>query len=374
MGSVVGSSSRGGRALRAGRIRGAAGPGGRPAAAALAACAVPLLVCAVPALACPTPAHARAAGDTVPAPRPHGTRHTAAHGPVSYTTVAHQVLSGGAPAPAAGGAPAPAPNSPATDDFYAVFCLAPEHRAQTAAAAVRLGVARAVPGHEDRVALSNGAHAKVLDVPAWAAARPADFHRTCAAVVAAAQLAPAAAGDTQGGGSDGLVQNGLAAAIGAFLTLIGQFVERGTARLRQRSDELGTARAGFAQQAEVFLHDWGAERTSSFEGVRSARAALAALLRSLPSHGARRAAAARLADALPLAEEPETTTSDGIMGMRALIPEERAAEVARLHASLTSRLGEVEELTGLAGLWYLRHAVRAAGARLPRRSSAGGAP
>ena len=384
MESVVGRTSRGGRPPRAGRIGGAAGPGGRLAASALAACAVPLL-------ACPTPAHARVAGTAVPVVRAPMTRGPVGRGPASSTTAAHQLpapphqlpappreaTASAPPAVTAGGAPVtPAPGSAATDDLYAVYCLAPDHRAQTAAAAVRLGRA-AVPGRADRVAVGAGQHAEVLDVPAWAGARPAAFHRVCAAVVAAAQVAPAAGGgggDGQGGGSDGLVRTALIAAIGAFLALLGQFVERGTARLRQRSDELRAALAGYAQQAETFLSDWGAGQPTAFGEVRSSRAALAALLRALPSHGARRAAAARLADELPLAEEPETTIEDGITGARNLTPQERAARATQSGASLTGPLGAVGELAGSSALWHLRHAVRAVGTRLPRRSSAGGAP
>ncbi len=337
-------SGRYGGAARGGRIP----RGPRFAASLLFGCGVMLLVGAVPA-------RAHAAGDLP------STAATAAAGARSP-----------AAGPAAHASPAAGPAT-ASDDVYTVFCLAPDNRAQTAAAAVRLGVARAVPGHQDMIAVGTGRAAAPLTLPRWAAAHPAAFRRVCAAVVGAAAVAPAEADATGGDGSDGLGRTALLTAIGAGITLLAQFVERGTARRRERADSLGQACSAYAEQVLTFLSGWVDNPHGDFAEVRSARTSLAVTLRTLPGHGARRTAAVRLAEGLPLADEPDATVEAGLMGLRALSRQEREELTARLRASLSDALGEAQELAGSSPRWHLRHAGRAAVAGLRRALRGGGA-
>lgn len=260
---------------------------------------------------------------------------------------------------------------PPRDDVYAVFCLAPAHRAEVVTAAVELGTARAVAGSPERVGVGAGPASRTLTVEQWARRSPTDFRRVCSALVAADSIVPPTPPEKDDGGGDGLLTSALLAAVGVALTLLGQFVERGTARRRQRIDGLGTAGDAFALEAERFLTDWSADpNTSSHDEVRRTREELATALRGLSGNGARGRAAGRLAVRLPLAERPGTAVSVGMGPMRKLNRDERRESADELRTGLTTATAEVQEFVASAPRWILRHLRRTAVARL-RRPAAG---
>jgi len=355
----------------------------RTAPAALTACAVSLLTAVV---LTPPPAHAATAPASGAGSRPTagssprttpGTAGGRAAGSSPGSTAGSPTgtapgAAGGTPKGSTAGSPPGATGGSATDDMYVLRCLAPGQRARTVEAAVRLGLARAVAGHPERLApVGSGAggagSAGTLTVQRWAEARPADFRRTCAALVAADAAAPRTADASGGGGGDGgwgdIVSGVLLAIAGAVFTLVIQFVDRGTARRRQRIDELAAATFGYARSASAFLDRWPDDPGTDHGEVRAARAGLAAALALLPGRAARRERAAWLADRLPLAEAPGTTRPNGASGVLKLSLAERADRARELRAALR------EILTGVEELGRTRPAVRARrGARTALRA------
>lgn len=67
------------------------------------------------------------------------------------------------------------------NDALIVFCLAPAHRAEVAAAARALGFASPTPSVEDRLSINN----QLMDLETWREKHEKDFLRTCRAVFTA---------------------------------------------------------------------------------------------------------------------------------------------------------------------------------------------
>ncbi|MEH0423016.1 hypothetical protein [Streptomyces sp. B21-083] len=220
---------------------------------------------------------------------PPGRRPRARHASRAATGAVLLLLATGtAPAfaAAAGGADSP------ERDAQLVYCLDPVHRTDLLTAAVRLGLLKA--------------DAKVSP-ERWAKDHAEDFGRACAALMAAESNSPAsAAQQDKGGGEDGwfvalLKQLPLLLA-GALLTLGGQSYERGQSERRSLRQELGTTESAYRAAVREYLADYRQDERADHAAVRAARDALALVLSRVPDPPARRAAAERLADGLPLAE------------------------------------------------------------------------
>ncbi|NEA61831.1 hypothetical protein [Streptomyces sp. SID12488] len=198
------------------------------------------------------------------------------------------LAAGAAPAfaAAAGGADSP------ERDAQLVYCLDPVHRTDLLTAAVRLGLLKA--------------DAEVSP-ERWAKDHDKDFGRACAALMAAGSDSPAtAAREDKGAGEDGWVVTLLKQLplllAGALLTLGGQSYERGQSERRSLRQELGTAESAYRAAVREYLADYRQDERADHTAVRAARDALAVTLSRVPDPPARRAAAERLADGLPLAE------------------------------------------------------------------------
>lgn len=285
---------------------------------------------------------------------------------------------GGVPAATPSPAPAPAPASVgAQDDLYTVYCLAPEHRAQTIAAAVRLGVAATAAGEPGVLAAGPGGAGPTLSLTRWAADRPAAFRRVCAAVLAAAAVAPNAPGTTDAGAgpdSDGIVHNTVLALIGVAATLLGAAVERVAGRSREWRVSLAAACSAYQLQAGTFLDRWSDSRDADFGDARAAHTALSTLLRTAPGPAARRAVAAELAGRLPLGQRPESTSDAGVTGVQQLSRQERFAIAGRRLGTVNEAATEVLAL-GLersGPSWQARRVTRSAIALARRALHAGG--
>lgn len=196
---------------------------------------------------------------------------------------------------AAGAAPAFAAPAWAVDsperDARLVYCLDPVHRTDLLAAAVRLGLLKA--------------DAEVTPEQ-WAKDHDDDFERACAALMAAESDSP---GTVAGGGDadeDGwfmtlLKQLPLLLA-GALLTLGGQHYERGSSERRLLRQELRTTENAYREAVGEYLAEHSrSEQPVDHSAVRSAREALTVALSRVPGPSARRAAAERITDGLPLA-------------------------------------------------------------------------
>ncbi|MDX3749384.1 hypothetical protein [Streptomyces sp. AK08-02] len=198
------------------------------------------------------------------------------------------LATGSAPAfaSAAGGADSP------ERDAQLVYCLDPVHRADLLTAAVRLGLLKADVG---------------VSPERWAKVHEEDFGRACTALMAAESDSPASASrEGGGGGEDGwfvalLKQLPLLLA-GALLTLGGQSYERGQSERRALRQELGAAESAYRAAVREYLADYRQDERADHTAVRATRDALALVLSRVPEPPARRAAAERLADGLPLAE------------------------------------------------------------------------
>lgn len=247
----------------------------------------------------------------------------------------------------------------ATDDLYTVYCLDPEHRARTVAAAVRLGVAHAAAGHADMLAAGPGRTGTALPLTRWAAAHPAAFRRVCSAVVAVAEVAPDQVA-SQGGDSDGIARTTIlttvGAVIGAAITLLGGSVERAATRGREWSRTLHAAGTTYDQRARAFLDDWETGADTPFDDVKAARTELATLLRTPLRHGVRRDAF-RLVERLPLPETPPSTVEEGTW-VREMDLEDRQGAAARERAALDRTITDVGALVGTGPRWYLTRTSR----------------
>jgi hypothetical protein len=261
------------------------------------------------------------------------------------------LLLAGAAAPAfaasAGGADSP------ERDAQLVYCLAPVHRTDLLTAAVRLGLLKA----DDRVTPDR-----------WAEDHDDDFGRACAALMAADSDSPGTAAQAEGADEDGwfiaLLKQVPLLLVGALLALGGQSIERRRAEQRSLRQELGTTESAYRAAVREYLAEYGVRERPDHSAVRAAREALAATLSRVPGPPARRAAAERLADALPLAD-PLPRISGGYL----LDSEDRVGGANEQHASVERCLRALPELNRSSSYWS-RYRART---RAARSGTAGGA-
>ncbi|MGW2824941.1 hypothetical protein ACWC24_28640 [Streptomyces sp. NPDC001443] len=318
-----------------------------------------------------------------------------AHGFTAYAAAVHgAAVCGTALLLAAGAAPASAAPSASDDrDVRLVYCLSDAHRDGLVAAAVALGLL--TPGGaagQDSVqpvrpvgsAGPTGATGSVgpsgvtgsvgpsgatgsagptasagvaaaggrMTLRQWADRRTDDFTRACSALMAAEadSGAPAARGS---GAEDGWFEaflKGLPAlAAGALLTLGGQFSERVSSERRLSRQRLRTDEAAFRGAARTYLAAYGSDPEADHAAVRSTREALAGTLFQIPGPAARRRAAARAVERLPLAG-PLPASREGVV----LGPEGRAGEVREAGEAVDLVLRTVSDLDRGAVHWALR--------------------
>ncbi|QXJ25553.1 hypothetical protein AGRA3207_007064 [Actinomadura graeca] len=168
-------------------------------------------------------------------------------------TAARVLLVGGCLAVLFGpsGAPAEADDKDAAD-ARAVYCLARDHRAGLADAAVslRLATASPRPGH----VVADGAD---LDLDAWRAKHAKSFERACRAFYTASKEPAAAPGGPGGGlGLMALVAVLLPVAAGAALTLLTTEWRAARDAGRLRADALRSAARAFAEAATGYAQAW----------------------------------------------------------------------------------------------------------------------
>jgi hypothetical protein len=149
---------------------------------------------------------------------------------------------------------------------------------------------------------------------------------------------------------------------GALLTLGGQSYERGASERRSLQQELRTAESAFRGTVQEYLAGYRQDARADHSAVRTARNALVVALSRVPGPSARRTAAERLADSLPLAEPLPQTDGTYLLDSEALT---RNAD--REDASVERCLRSMPELnrTTLHWCWFIvRHRpVRSRAAR-----------
>ncbi|MFD5553201.1 hypothetical protein ACFWIA_05085 [Streptomyces sp. NPDC127068] len=242
------------------------------------------------------------------------------------------------------------------DDLHRVYCLADDRRSDVAEAAVRLGVATAVPGAAEELRTGPGADGEVT-VAQWADRQPDDFRRVCRTVMAARGDAP----DKGGGDSPGALGTGLLlAAVAAAFTLLGSAVERGATYRRQRDEALAAAVHAYSYAAESYLAGWQTGAATPHEEVARCRAELATALRGLRDTGSRRRHAQRLAVELPLSDAPATSVRAGAGGFHPLGAQELRAEATRQRGLLADAVAGVEGVNASFAVWHLRRTGRGA--------------
>lgn len=219
-------------------------------------------------------------------------------------------------------------------DVQLVYCLAPAHRTDLLAAAVRLDLLKA----DVRVTPEQ-----------WARDHSDDFGRACMALMAAESDSPATAGQDDGAADNwfiDLVKQLPLLLAGALLTLAGQAYERTGSERRSLRQELRSAESAYRGAAQDYLTEYRQDPQAGHSAVRAARDALAVVLSRVSGPPARRAAAGRLADELPLAEPLPQSDGRYLLDSEAL---SRHADTA--HSSVERCLRSITELDRSSLYW-----------------------
>ncbi|WP_167458950.1 MULTISPECIES: hypothetical protein [Streptomyces] len=250
--------------------------------------------------------------------------------------------------PAAPAAPAAALASDERD-AQLVFCLDAEHRGDLVAAAVRLNLLKADATAAGTVRPTAAGGPMTLEK--WAEDREDDFGRACSALMAVDSDSPGtAAKDTaEDGWFVAFLKSLPLLAAGALLTLGGQFSERVSSERRLLKQQLGSGEAAFRTAVREYLAAYESDPQSDHTAVLTARDALTAALAQVAGPGARRAAARRLADELPLAGPLPAARGGAFLG-----PDDRAREAQGVRQTVELRLRTVADLNGRALYWRWR--------------------
>lgn len=192
-------------------------------------------------------------------------------------------------------------------DGQIVYCLSDRRRAEFIRAAVALGVGRAVPGDPARLAMDT----EPRRIAEWGPevtrtaeqlreARPEEFDRVCAALIAANS------GPSGGGGGSDLWSSVFLAFLGALLgagtAIFGQQVERRSAQLAAYRETLNNAIHDYATEAADYVEAWTDNPKADYEAVAAKRAELARVMPGLLFSRAEREKARKLSRRLPLKE------------------------------------------------------------------------
>ncbi len=156
-----------------------------------------------------------------------------------------------------------------TSDADVVFCLSPAQRPHLIDAAEALGLGRATP-RPVRIVVPAG---RELAVDEWKRTRPADFQRTCAALVRASRTVV----PVPSAGLRSILSVLLPVVVGAVLTgvttmMLTSWKDAGTRR-RSLAGTLRSAVLAFHQATETYLGAWtgDGDPTSAQESVRTRR-------------------------------------------------------------------------------------------------------
>lgn len=235
------------------------------------------------------------------------------------------------------------------DDIRLVYCLDSAHRDDLVAAARRLGLLRAGGGPGTDSVRPKRSRTP-MTVERWAERHEKDFARACSALMAADSGTPSAAGQDKGG--DGWLLTfvrGLPLLLaGALLTVGGQMHERVSSERRQSRTQLIADEAAFRTSARTYLAAYEQDPHADHMAVRTARQALAGTLFRAPGPAARRRAARRVAEQLPLAEPLPASQGGRVLGTDA-----RAGEARRAAEAVDGLLGAVAELDRSLVHWSL---------------------
>ncbi|MFI2431928.1 hypothetical protein [Streptomyces sp. NPDC018693] len=250
------------------------------------------------------------------------------------------------------GAAAPvwaAPGASEERDVQLVYCLGPAHRDDLVAAAVRLGLLRpgstADPGGG---VLTDSTERPTVE--RWAERHEKDFSRACSALMAADSDSPGPATGDKGDGWLGTFGTALLLSVaGVLFTLGGQMSERVSAERRELRRRLGEDEAAFRTSARAYLAAYENNPGVDHTAVREAREALAATLVQVPGPAARRRAARRVADELPLARPLPSARGGTVLGKDA-----RAGEARGAGEAVDGVPGSVSELDRPPGYWSVR--------------------
>lgn len=220
-----------------------------------------------------------------------------------------------------------APSASGERDVRLVYCLAPAHRADLVTAAVALGLLTP-DGTAGQDSVRPVGSAGRLTLQQWAGRREEDFSRACTALMSAA-ADPRAAAAQGSGGEDGWFVTFLKGlpvlAVGALLTLGGQFSERVSSERRQSRQRLRTDEAAFRGAARAYLTAYEGDAEADHTAVRSARETLAGTLFQVSGPEARRRAAVQAAEGLPLAEPLPSSRAGTVLGTDGRAAESRTA-------------------------------------------------
>lgn len=233
-------------------------------------------------------------------------------------------------------------------DVQLVYCLGPAHVDDLVASAVLLDLLTS--NSTAREVGVRGSAGKPT-VEQWAGQHRKDFARACTALMTAESdtPAPAEGKDDDGGWLVALWQGVLLSAAGALLTLLGQTSERVASERRELRRRLSTEETAFRVAARAYLQAYRTAPEAEHAPVHAAREALAATLSQVGGPAARRRAARRAAEELPLAGPLPATREGEVLGKEA-----RAAEARRAQAAVDTVPASVADLRRAAGYWSLR--------------------
>ncbi|WP_369245432.1 hypothetical protein [Streptomyces sp. R41] len=242
-----------------------------------------------------------------------------------------------------------APGASEERDAQLVYCLDTSHRGDLVAAAVRLGLLKADAAAQDTVRPTGSGGRMTLEK--WAERRQDDFGRACSALMAAESDSPgAAAKDTaEDDWFVTLLKSLPLLAAGALITLGGQLSERVSAERRQIKQQLDSGEAAFRTAVREYLAAYERDAHADHTAVLTARDALTGTLAQVAGPGARRSAARRLADELPLARPLPDARDGAFLGTHA-----RAQEAQGVRQTVDGRLRIVPDLNGRALYWRWR--------------------
>ncbi|WP_146166702.1 hypothetical protein [Streptosporangium nondiastaticum] len=242
----------------------------------------------------------------------------AAAAPAYAAAPAHALAPAYVPAPAHAVAPAYVPAAAGGSkerDAQLVYCLDAEHRRALVTAAIRLGLLQqdATP---DGVVRPSAAGAGSMTLEQWAERREEDFGRSCSALMAAASDSPGTAAEEKEEEDwlTAFVKSLPLLAAGALLTLGGQFSERISSERRQLSHQLASREAAFRAAVHEYLTAYENDPRADHAEVATSREALRGVLAQVPGPAARRTAAQRLAEELPLVRPLPAAQGGEILG------------------------------------------------------------
>ncbi len=164
----------------------------------------------------------------------------------------------------------------ARHDAQHVFCLSPNQRLPLVSAAISLGLA-GPGGSASQLTVRN----RQLTVDEWRHAHPQAFERSCAALVASAQL-PSAGTSSDPGVVLSLATNLAAVFAGALLTWLSGEWRAAAERNRLQAETLTNSMQAFAEAADDYIRGWADPESSAIprdDMLRARRADLSAQLR-----------------------------------------------------------------------------------------------